>query len=159
MSQSGFDSSTASGTPAEPPDLTDLTEFDGDYAAAKPPDNGEVPDGKYGVRVQSVTLGRSQKGDAMLTYDLVVMTGPYARRHIFKNAVITKASLPLVKGDLKTLGLVLRRFSELPNHLDELVGRTLEVTKRTKDEYTNVYFNKRIQVPAQEAGRSKDVPF
>ena len=148
MSQSGFDSSTASGTPAEPPDLTDLTEFDGDYAAAKPPDNGEVPDGKYGVRVQSVTLGRSQKGDAMLTYDLVVMTGPYARRHIFKNAVITQASLPYVKGDLKTLGMVLGKFSDLPQHLPELLDKTLQITKRTKDEFANVYFNKVIAIPA-----------
>jgi hypothetical protein len=68
--------------------------------------------------------------------------------------VITKATLPLVKGDLKTLGVVLQRFSELPNHLDEVVGRALDVTKRTKDEYTNVYFNKRIDLPAAPGERS-----
>jgi hypothetical protein len=73
--------------------------------------------------------------------------------------VINKATLRLIKSELKTLGLVLRRFSELPNHLDDLVDRTLEVTRRTKDEYTNVYFNKWIQAPAPEAAQPDDVPF
>ncbi len=93
MSESGFDRSTAANTPAEPPDLA---VFDDDYAAAKPPESGEVPDGKYQVELANVQLGYSQKGDAMLTYDLLVLSGPHARRHIFKNAVITKAALPLV---------------------------------------------------------------
>jgi hypothetical protein len=141
---------------AEPPDLS---EFDDEYAAVKPADNGEVPDGRYQVRVQSVKIDYSKNNQKMLRWDLVVIAGTHARRHIFKNAVITDASLPFVKGDLKTLGLKLKKLSELPNHLDELVGRTLEVTKRTKDEYTNVYFNKRIQAPAPEAGQSDDVPF
>ena len=141
---------------AEPPDLR---VFDDDYDAVAAADYREVPDGKYQVRMGSAQLGRSQKGDAMITYDVVVLSGPHARRHIFKNAVITSASLPLVKAELEMLGLRLKRFSDLPNHLDELVGRTFEITKRTSDAYVNVYFNKRIQVPAPGAGRSDAVPF
>ena len=148
-----FDSQKVSGH-AEPPDLREL---DGDFDTVNPAENGEVPDGRYQVRLNDVTLDHSQKGDPMLRWDTIVLSGPHAGRHIFKNAVITKASLPFVKGDLKTLGLKLRRFSELPNHLDELVGLALEVTKRTKDEYTNVYFNKRI--PAPEVGLPNDNPF
>jgi len=137
----------------------DLRAFDDDYDAVAAADYREVPDGKYQVRMGSAQLGRSQKGDAMITYDVVVLSAPHARRHIFKNAVITGASLPLVKAELEMLGLTLKRFSDLPNHLDELVGPTLEITKRTSDEYVNVYFNKRIQAPAPKAGRSDAVPF
>jgi len=142
-----------------PPAPLDLSAFDEEYDAVEPADNDEVPDGKYQVRVQRVKLDRSQKGDPMLKWDLVVLSGQHASRHIFKNAVITQASLPFVKGDLKTLGLEVPRFSELPRHLDELLDLTLEVTKRTKGEYSNVYFNKRIQVPAGAAPAAGATPF
>ncbi len=137
----------------------DLSAFDDEYDAVEPADNDEVPDGKYQVRVQRVKLDRSQKGDPMLKWDLVVLSGQHAHRHIFKNAVITPAALPFVKGDLKTLGLEMPRFSELPSHLDELLDLTLEVTKRTKGEYANVYFNRRIQVPAGGENPAADAPF
>lgn len=156
---------TNSGTPfdpqapssyAEPPDLSG---FDDEYDAVPPADNDEVPDGKYQARVHAVKLDRSQMGDPMLKWDLLVLSGPHAGRHIFKNAVITQASLPFVKGDLKTLGLDLPKLSELPHHLDQLLDLALELTKRTKGEYTNVYFNKRIQVPAGEVAARGDAPF
>lgn len=137
----------------------DLSAFDEEFDNVEPADNDEVPDGKYQARVQRVRLDRSQKGDPMLKWELVVLSGPHANRHIFKNAVITQASLPFVKGDLKTLGLEVPRFSELPNHLEELLDLTLEVTKRTKGEYTNVYFNKRIDVPSGSEIPAGDVPF
>lgn len=141
----------------------DLSSFDDDYAGVEAPSYEEVPDGKYQVRVQRVEMGASQKGDPMLKWDLVVISGPQAERHIFKNSVITHASLPFVKGDLQTLGLELPKFSELPNHLDQLLDQTLEVTKRTKGEYTNVYFNRRLNVPGGDAppplDLKKDVPF
>jgi hypothetical protein len=53
-----------------------------------------------------------------------------------------------VKGDLKTLGLELSKFSELSGRLEELLDVTLEVTKRTRGDYTNVYFNRRIKLAA-----------
>ena len=129
----------------------DLSEFDDDYDAAEAPSYEEVPDGKYQVRVQRVELGKSQAGDPMLKWDLVVIageSGKYAGRHIFKNSAITHKSLPFVKGDLQTLGVVLARFSDLPNHLDALLDQALEVTKRTKGEYSNVYFNRRLELAA-----------
>jgi len=126
----------------------DLSAFDDDYEEAEPPSHDDVPDGKYQVRVQRVELGQSKAGDPMLKWDLVVISGPHAGRHMFKNAVITNKSLPFVKGDLQTLGVQLPKFSELPDHLDALLDKTLEVTQRTKGEYTNVYFNRPLELPA-----------
>ena len=101
----------------------DLTAFDDEFASAEAPSFDEVPDGKYQVRIDSVRLDRSQKGDPMIKWDLIVIAGPHAGRHIFKNSVITPASLPFVKGDLKTLGLELAKFSDLPHRLGGAAGR------------------------------------
>ena len=143
----------------------DLSAFDDEFAAAETPSIEEVPDGKYQVRIDSVRLDRSQKGDPMIKWDLIVIAGQHTGRHIFKNSVITPAALPFVKGDLKTLGMELARFSELSNRLEELLDATLEVTKRTRGEYTNVYFNKRIQIAGGAAAAAPtqrsadDLPF
>lgn len=90
-----------------------------------------------------------------------VLSGSQAGRHIFKNSVITQASIPYVKGDLKTLGLELAKFSELSGRLEELLDVTLEVTKRTRGDYTNVYFNRRIRLAAAASGDlpAEETPF
>ncbi len=141
----------------------DLSAYDDDFASAESPAHDEVPDGKYQVRIHGVRLDRSQKGDPMIKWDLVVIAGSQANRHIFKNSVITPAALPFVKGDLKTLGLNLAKFSELQQRLEELLDVTLEVTKRTRGEYANVYFNKRMQLAASAAAppprNAGDIPF
>jgi len=132
----------AGGTPA------DLSAFDEDYDEVEAPSYADLPDGKYQVRVESVRVAQSQNGDPMLKWDFLVLSGEFAGRHLFKNAVITHKSLPFVKGDLQTLGVRLARFSDLPNHLGALLDKTLEVTQRTKGEYTNLYINRCITVPA-----------
>lgn len=140
----------------------DLSAYDEEYAQAEAPDFEELSDGKYQVQVHTVRLGESQKGDPMLKWDLVVISGPCEGRHIFKNAVITSAALPFVKGDLKVLGVELPRFSELPQRLETLLDKRLLVTKKTREEFTNVYFNRLLDVPAagvETAGDGKTIPF
>lgn len=140
----------------------DLSAFDDDFESAEAPSADEVPDGKYQVRIDAVRLDHSQKGDPMIKWDLIVIAGSQSGRHIFKNSVITPAALPFVKGDLKTLGLELTRFSDLNGRLGDLLDMTLEVTKRTRGEYSNVYFNKRITIAASGADTappSDDIPF
>lgn len=139
----------------------DLSVFDEEFSSAESPSLEEVPDGKYQVRIDAVRLDRSQKGDPMIKWDLIVIAGSLAGRHIFKNSVITPAALPFVKGDLKTLGLELAKLSDLQQRLEELLDITLEITKRTRGEYANVYFNKRIQLAAGTAPQASadDTPF
>ena len=120
----------------------DLTAFDANYAAAEATPSGEVPDGKYRVRVEKVRLSQSPNGTSLLTWNLRVISGQYTGRHVFKHMAITPASLPLVKRDLLLLGLVLAKFSTLPEHLESLAGKTLSATKRTKEDFVNIYFDK-----------------
>jgi hypothetical protein len=134
----------------------DLTSFDDEFDSAEAPSQEEVPDGKYQVRIETVRLEHSQKGDPMIKWDLQVVSGSQAGRHIFKNSVITQASLPYVKGDLKTLGIELAKFSALAGRLEELLDVTLEVTKRTRGDYSNVYFNRRIQIAAAATSQVAD---
>jgi hypothetical protein len=96
----------------------------------------------------------------MIKWDLIVLSGQHVGRHIFKNSVITPKSLPFVKGDLKTLGLTPAKLSDLPHHLESLLDLKLEVTKRTKGDYTNVYFNKRIEIgPNTDTSAEEKIPF
>jgi hypothetical protein len=154
------DSSSYVGQPQEgTPAPIDLRDFDDAYDAAKTARADELPDGRYRVRVQSVTLDRTRDGDPMLRWDLVVLTGPHASRRLVKNAVITSASLPLIKGDLETLRLTLDRFSDLPQHLHELIGLELEATKRARGAYTNVYFSRQVQSQAEAPELADNNPF
>ncbi len=139
----------------------DLSDFDDDFSSAESPSFDEVPDGKYQVTIDSVRLDRSQRGDPMIKWDLLVIAGPHQGRHIFKNSVITPAALPYVKGDLKTVGLQLAKFSDLSARLEDLLDVNLEITKRTRGDYTNVYFNKRIEIAAGNSRSHSDdgVPF
>ena len=130
----------------EPNSQVDLTSFDDEFESAEAPSYEEVPDGKYQVKIQTAKLESSQKGDPMIKFDLEIISGSQAGRHIFKNSVITQASLPYVKADLKTLGLELAKFSELSGRLEELLDVTLEITKRTRGDYTNVYLNRRLNI-------------
>lgn len=136
----------------------DLSAFDEDYEEVEAPSYDDVPDGKYQVRIDRVSVGESQAGDPMIKWNLLVISGQHSGRRIFKNAVVTHKSLPFVKGDLQKLGLKLPKFSELPNHLETLLDQTLEVTTRTKGEYSNVYFNKRLDLPAGAAGPGESDP-
>lgn len=146
----------------EPADQSvDLSSFDDEFATAEAPAFDEVPDGKYQVRIDSVRLESSQKGDPMIKWDLIILSGSQAGRRMFRNSVITAASLPYVKGDLKTLGLALTKFSELKGRLEELLDLTVEVTKRTKGDYSNVYFNRRIEIAITTSSNrgDPDAPF
>ena len=146
----------------EPADQSvDLSSFDDEFATAEAPAFDEVPDGKYQVRIDSVRLESSQKGDPMIKWDLVILSGSQAGRRMFRNSVITAASLPYVKGDLKTLGLALTKFSELKGRLEELLDKTVEVTKRTRGEFSNVYFNRLIQIAITTSSDrvDSDIPF
>jgi hypothetical protein len=131
-------------------DALDLSGFDDGYSAAEVPTIEELTDGKYQVRTDTVRLDQSQNGNPMIKWDLIVLSGPHAGRHIFKNSVITPASLPFVKKDLQVLGIDLAKFSDLPMRLNELLDATLEVSKQQRGEYANVYFNKRITLVPQQ---------
>lgn len=137
----------------------ELQELDEAFADVQPAATDEAPDGQYCVRVNEVKLARSSTGKPMIKWDLVILDGPHANRHIFKNAVIVPESLPYLKADLKLLGVLVHKLSDIELVMRKAPGVVLTVAKRTHGEYVNVYFNKRLEDYEGPRGDAAPTPF
>jgi len=126
----------------------DLTQFDEDFAEAEVEERDfePIPDGKYQVNVERVELTRAQtSGNPMLKWTLRIIAPRFRGRLLWRNNVMaTRENIKWLKTDLHTCGLDLEKLSDLPANLEKLIDVKLEVTKRTRGENENVYFNRRI---------------
>lgn len=151
----------------------DLSRFDEDFAEA-PVEEKEfetVPDGEYQVKVDKVeiTTARSS-GNPMLKWTLRVLAPRCRGRLLWRNNVMaTRENIRWLKNDLHVCGLDLQKLSDLPSRLEELLDVTLEVTKRTRGDSENIYFNRRIvldpgaadtgESDARHGSEKDDIPF
>ena len=78
----------------------------------------------------------------MLSWKLRIVSEDFEGRTLNKNRVITEKSLAFLKDDLERCGLHLTRLSDLQLHIDEMIGIKIDVLKKTKDQWTDVYFVK-----------------
>lgn len=128
----------------------DLAQFDDDFSEAPIEEREfeDVPDGKYQVKVEKVELTRAQSsGNPMLKWTLKILGPRFAGRLLWRNSVMaSKENLKWLKTDLHTCGLDIEKLSELPARLGDLLDVTLEITKRTKGDSENIYFNRRIVI-------------
>jgi len=128
----------------------DLAQFDDDFATAEVDEKefDAIPDGKYQVNVDRVEITKSQtSGNPMLKWTLRIIAPSCKGRLMWRNNVMaTKENIKWLKQDLYTCGLLLQKLSDLPSYLESLLNVKLEVTKRTKGENENIYFNRRIQI-------------
>ena len=128
----------------------DLAGYDEEYEAGDVSD-GEfepVPDGKYQVKVETVELTRTQKGDPMLKWMLRIVGPTHVDRVLWRNNVMASSdNIRWLKKDLYACDVKLARLSELPANLGRLLDIHLEVVKKTRGEYDSVYINKRIRTP------------
>lgn len=127
----------------------DLSQFDAEFQGEQPAELGDfenVPDGKYQVSVEKVELTEAQtSGNPMLKWTLRVIAPKFINRLMWRNSVITHNTLKYLKTDLHLCGLDLDKVSDLPKHLKKLLNVKLEVTKKTKGENENIFFNRRIE--------------
>jgi hypothetical protein len=146
----------------------DLSQFDDEYRNEETAERGgleSVPDGKYQVNVEKVELTEAQtSGNPMLKWTLRVIAPKCINRLIWRNSVITNNTLKYVKADLHLCGLDLDRLSDLPANLNKLHDVKLDVTKKTKGDNENIFFNRRIQSARTPSKFSKEagdalVPF
>ena len=129
----------------------DLAQFDDDFRGETAEERGDfetVHDGKYQVTVEKVELVEASTGNPMLKWTLRILGPHFINRLLWRNNVFTHNSLKYVKTDLHLCGLDLEKLSDLPKHLDKLLDVKLEVTKKTKGENENIYFNRRIDTTA-----------
>ncbi|HBY58933.1 MAG TPA: hypothetical protein DEH78_03870 [Solibacterales bacterium] len=136
-----------------------LSRFDSAYRQQSPdkPFYESLPDGVYTVEVADVQLTETMStGNPMVKWTLRVIDGPHADRLMWKSRVITEKTLKFVKEDLEFCGVALDKFSDLPSHLGEMQGLRMKVARRTKGEWTDVYFQSRLN---GEDADEDDLPF
>jgi hypothetical protein len=122
----------------------DLSSLDGDFATVSAASmRCPVPDGRYHVQVEQVQLTCSRTSQLpVLKWKLRILNPPFAGRCLFKNHALSSLdNLRWLKHDLHLCGLDLDKLSDLPFHLDRLFGIELQITKRTRGEWENVYFD------------------
>jgi hypothetical protein len=141
----------------------DLTGFDADFAEApveEPREFDPVPDGKYQVNVEKVEITAAKSsGNLLLKWTLRILAPASKGRLLWRNNVMaTRENIRWLKNDLHVCGLDLEKLSDLPGRLDQLLDVKLEVTKRTKGENENVYFNRRLVLddPGATGGTGSD---
>lgn len=137
----------------------DLSRFDDEYTKIAPESDGRdsVPDGYYQVRVEDVRLSTTQTtGNPMVIWRLRI-TGPtHAGSTLTKTRIITSKTLGHMKRDLAFFGVNLDRFSQLPDHLDEMVEKEATVFKKTSSSgWSDVNLIK-ARVASASAGQGGD---
>ena len=142
----------------------DLAQFDQDFADAPVEDREfeEVPDGKYQVIVDKVELTVAKSsGNKMLKWTLRILGPRYAGRLLWRhNVMATRENIRWLKTDLHTCGLDLVKLSELPQHLERLLDVHLEITKRTRNDSSSIYLNRRLASDEVAIGAGhEDIPF
>jgi len=136
-------------------DTMDLAQFDDDFVSVdvEEKDFEAVPDGKYQVKVDRVELTRSEtSGNLTLKWALKILGPTHKGRLLWRNNVIaSKDNVKWLKQDLYTCGLQMDKLSDLPGKLETLLDVGLEVTKRTYNEFENIYFIRRIVLSDEDA--------
>lgn len=124
-----------------------LKEFDEEFAEAEIKESfSPIPDGKYRALTRSAGFVESQfDGSAQLKIEYELLLGRYAGRKVRRYYDLENAlALPALKRDLHLFGLKIKKLSELPLRLDELLDKGVEIKLRTKEanngkKYQNCY--------------------
>jgi len=146
-----------------------LSQFDNEYQEAPDTASLEVPDGTYSCNVDKVEIAKSSKDNPMVKWTLRVTDGDYSGRIIWKYSMIaTKQNVHFLKVELVICGIDLPVFSDLEDHLADILDVELEVKTKKKDDFLNVYFVKRLDTkhwsPEDDNNKTEkknndDVPF
>lgn len=139
----------------------DLAQYDDEFRDSEEPEiGGNVPDGVYIAKVDSVEMRTSQAGNYYLNWDLEIVSGGCVGRHVFRgNTMQTQQNLGYLKRDLKTCGVNIdspkfKLSTFLTSHLTRLLDLNLEVivkTRRDDPARQNVYINKLVDADAVAA--------
>lgn len=110
----------------------------------------EVPDGTYKVTVDRAEWKETkQSGKPYFNWGLKILDGQYKNQYIWKSSFIGSAmNMKFFKKDLSVVGAEVSKLSELDPAI--FLDVALEVKKVTKNDFSNVYFNKKIDAKFEE---------
>ena len=122
-------------------------------------DFGNLPDGKYQVRVETCRLTETKEAkNPMLAWELTVVSPlHYEKRKVFHNRVIRdQESAKWAKQDFVNLGIQADTMTDLMDNLEKVLDCIIEIQLKTKGEFQNVYINKNLGKPL---GTVVETPF
>lgn len=122
----------------------------------------EIADGRYEVRIEDVELYKSpSSGNPVLKYTLRILGPTHVNKLMWKRRGITEKTREYVIEELRICGLEFEKFSDLKQHLHDLIGVEIEVTRKTRGEDVNIYFNDQLESSRtrKEEAEEDDLPF
>lgn len=125
----------------------------------------EVPAGRYHVKIERAEWKETKTGLRLLSFGLVILSGPMKNRWIWKSSFINNVqSAKFLIKDLATIGIKLDRISLL--NLESLLDIELEVKvwiapskKEAGKEFRNVDFIKQLAESSTSNEISEEEPF
>ena len=140
-----------------------LAQFDKEWAEAEVRNDKnfeQVPDGKYQVVVDEVEIVESKAGNLQLKWQFAVFNGSHKGRKLWKYNGLEKSDhIEYLKKDIATAGLEIAKLSDLPGNLKYLLDQVLEITVKTKGDFTNIYINKSLNDEVVKEVDDDDLPF
>lgn len=89
-----------------------------------------LPDGKYTCQITSAQVDlTSQPNRVSITYD-VCLPEEYTRRKIWANFTLTEKGIPILKSEMRKLGLdpdAVKKLDDLSEMLGTLFGKSVEI--------------------------------
>ena len=130
----------------EPNEDVDLEQFDDQFDQAEEPEFEAIPDGKYQVNVDKAEITKAKtSGNPLLKWTLKIIGPTNINRLLWNYHILNNPTgQSWLKKDLNLCDIHLNKLSDLPANLEYLLDVKLEVTVRTRDDSTNVYFNRRL---------------
>ena len=128
-----------------------------------------LPDGKYQVSIQEVRFENAKtSGRLQLAWVFQVESGQHKGRKVFHYRGLDKEeSVGWMKKEVARCGLKVEQITDLPDKLEELLFRIIEITLKTKknngEEFQNCFINKLLEEPAEgsyvAANEDDTIPF
>lgn len=130
------------------------------WESAEPREGGfSLADGTFNAKIEGATIEESQNERLQIVWELRFLSGENSGRTARKfSGLDTEENIAWAKGDLTRFGIELPEdIVELGDALAECVGAYVECTVKTKDEYTNIYFNEVVEGVEEE--EEEDIDF
>ncbi len=138
-----------------------LSEYDDQFNQAEEPGFDNIPDGKYQVNVDKAEITKAKtSGNPLLKWTLKIIGPTNINRLLWNYHILNNPTgQSWLKKDLNLCDIHLNKLSDLPKNIENLLDVKLEVTVRTRNDNTNVYFNRRLNDNEIQETDKDDLPF
>lgn len=117
-----------------------------------------LPDGEYEAKVVEVTVAANKNGKLAVHWTLEVVDGDCKGSKLHKwDNLSTEDNLSFLKGTLEVAGVDMPDdIIDLPEAVQDAIGKIILVRATTKNDYQNVYFNEALGDAEDEEADEED---